>query len=165
LVGDQGALVRGTQAAALPGEATPVGLAFEHLAAPTWLTLRSVWGTSDDNLWIAGDRGFLARWDGSKIKVLPTGVTQPLWAVRGGAAGEPVDAVGGQGTWLRIHANGEIQDLSAAEMRVDLRGWLETFDGGRVAVGHPVLVIGPYLEYPNLLTPAPGQSPGRRNPG
>lgn len=158
LVGDQGALVRGTQAAALPGEATPVGLAFEHLAAPTWLTLRSVWGTSDDNLWIAGDRGFLARWDGSKIKVLPTGVTQPLWAVRGGAAGEPVDAVGGQGTWLRIHANGEIQDLSAAEMRVDLRGWLETFDGGRVAVGHPVLVIGPYLEYPNLLTPAPGQS-------
>ena len=160
MVGDQGAVVSGSLqlAAPLPEQITPAeSMVFSAMASPTWLTLRSVWGTSDSDVWVAGDRGYLAHWNGAKWKVIATGITQPLWSVRGSGAGLPIEAVGGQGTWLRIHPSGEVQDLSASDLRVDLRGWLPTFDGGRIAAGQPVLVIGPYLEYPNLLLPVPGQ--------
>ena len=160
LVGDQGAVLTGQMQvpAALPEELTPVAsMVFQAKPAPTWLTLRSVWGTGDDDVWIAGDRGYLSHWNGLKWQVLPTGVTQALLAVRGMGPGQPVEAVGGQGTWLRIHPSGEVQDLTPSGMSVDLKGWLPPFDGGRVAAGHPVLVIGPYLEYPKLVLPVPGQ--------
>lgn len=160
LVGDQGALLSGQLQlpATLPDQVTPAAtMVFQAKPAPTWLTLRSVWGTSDSDVWIAGDRGYLAHWNGQKWQAIPTGATQALWAVRGTGAGQPVEAVGGQGTWLRIHPSGEVQDLSASDLRVDLRGWLPTFDGGRIAAGQPVLVIGPYLEYPKLTLPVPGQ--------
>lgn len=160
LAGDQGAVVAGTMPAptGLPEQPTASqSMVFKVIPTPTWLTLRSIWGTNDANVWIAGDRGFLAHYNGVKWQTIITGTTQPLWSVRGTEAGQVVEAVGGQGTWLRIHPSGEVQDLSASDLRVDLKGWLPTFDGGRIAAGQPVLVVGPYLEYPILQLPVPGQ--------
>ncbi|MBI3179620.1 MAG: hypothetical protein HYZ27_08150 [Deltaproteobacteria bacterium] len=125
LAGDQGALITGSiPAAALPDNATATqAMVFKAMPSSTWLTLRSVWGTSDSDVWVAGDRGYLAHWNGAKWQTIITGTTQPLLAVRGTGAGQAVEAVGGQGTWLRVHPSGEVQDLSASDLRVDLKGY------------------------------------------
>ncbi|MBI5610116.1 MAG: hypothetical protein HY902_14670, partial [Deltaproteobacteria bacterium] len=157
LAGDEGNVIRATWApASLPGAPTPAAQ-FQTLPSGTWLSLNSVAGSSDSDLWICGDHGYLGHWNGAKMQTISTTTTQTLQAVQlAGALG--VFAVGGRGTWLQVGASGAVVDRSPSDLRVDLRGVLPTFDGGFVAVGVPVLVMGPYLEMPLLQLPAPGQS-------
>ncbi len=157
LAGDEGNLIRATWTpATVPGAPTPTAQ-FQTLPSGTWLSLNSVTGTSDSDVWLCGDHGYLGHWNGAKMQTITSGTTQSLQAIQL-ADGQGVFAVGGRGTWLQISATGAVIDRSPKDLRVDLRGVLPTFDGDHVAVGVPVLVMGPYLEMPLLQLPAPGQS-------
>lgn len=151
LGGEGGALLR------LPPGSLAAPLKFETLAVPTSLAIRGLWGDDNGVLWIVGDRGLVLRYNGIKFQVFNTTATQPLFGVRGDFSGGPVDVVGGQGTWLRVSPSGEVNDFSDPDLRVDLKGILPMFNGGKVAAGTPVVVIGPYLEFPWLVYPSVGQ--------
>lgn len=166
LAGDEGTLLRASWTPAqLPDAPTPAAQ-WEDIGGGTWLGLRGIWGSGDNDVWVCGEHGHLAHWNGLKTQVISTGTTQVLLGLRGTGKGLGVEVVGGQGTWLRVQPGGDISDLSPKNLRVDLRAVIPTFDGGFVAVGEPVLVMGPYLEMPALQLPAPGQSlsgPGGSN--
>jgi hypothetical protein len=117
-------------------------------------------GSSTDTLWVAGDQGYLAQWHGQTLTPWKTGTAQPLYGLRSEGPGFPLEVVGGRGTWLRV-ADGQVQ-VSQAPVALDLRGLLPTFDGGLVAVGEPVLVMGPYLEMPHIQLPAANQTLGAK---
>ncbi len=160
LAGDEGTLLRATWSpASLPGVATPAAM-YETLPAGTGLSLNALAGSSEGDLWVCGDHGYLGHYNGLKLQTMATSTTQNLLAVAVGAPGQPVQVVGGRGTWLQAQVGAVAIDVSPPDLRVDLRGTLPTFDGGWVAVGNPVLVMGPYLEMPLLQLPAPGQSLG-----
>jgi hypothetical protein len=59
----------------------------------------SLWGTSRDDLWIAGDHGYVARWDGRIWMEVTTGVAADLSVVRG--LGREVWIAGARGTVAR----------------------------------------------------------------
>ena len=51
---------------------------------PTGNDLRGIWGTSDDDVWIAGEHGTVARWDGSKASLVYDGkVDEEFYAMWG----------------------------------------------------------------------------------
>ncbi|MBM4344205.1 MAG: IPT/TIG domain-containing protein [Deltaproteobacteria bacterium] len=151
LAGDAGTLLR------LPAAKQTQSPTFETLNASTLWTIHGLWGDNSGPLWMVGDRGLVARHALGATKVYDTKTDQPLYGLRGLGGDAPVDVVGGRGTWLRIHASGEVVDLSDPDLRVDLKGWMPMFDGGRVAAGQPILRLGPYLEFPWLQIPAQGQ--------
>ncbi len=151
LAGDGGTLLR------LPAAKQTQVPVYEPLNAATQLTLHGLWGDGEGVLWLVGDRGFVGRHVLGATKVYDTMTDQPLYAVRGTGGAAPVDVVGGRGTWLRVHTGGEVVALSNPDLRVDLRGWMPMYDGGRVAAGQPILRLGPYLEFPWLQVPALGQ--------
>jgi photosystem II stability/assembly factor-like uncharacterized protein len=62
--------------------------------------LRAVWGTSADDVFLAGDRGVLLRWDGRRATPLPSPTTRDLRGLWGRSPTE-VYAVGDSGTVLR----------------------------------------------------------------
>ncbi|MSP92878.1 MAG: hypothetical protein EXR79_13910 [Myxococcales bacterium] len=154
LAGDDGALVL--------GEWMPLGfLKFTKLATGTLQSLRALAPAPDGDVWVCGDRGALGRWNGAFVKWIPTGTQRPLYALFGGqGVASPLHAVGAQGTWLRMTPTGAVEDFSVPELRVDLRGVLPTFNGGYVAVGEPVVVLGPYLEMPYIAVPGPAAALG-----
>jgi hypothetical protein len=154
LVGDGGGLWQGKLDSAGV-------LALQPVATGTLLSLRGVWGTSDFDLWLAGDRGRLGHFDGKSVTWLPTPTQRALLAVRAPTGKGPVHAVGAQGTWLRIDGN-KVSDFSVPDQRIDLRGLFATGQGNLVAAGEPVLALGPYLEMPFLVEPKPDGKLGVR---
>ncbi|MSQ83262.1 MAG: hypothetical protein EXR77_10290 [Myxococcales bacterium] len=160
LAGDGGVFVRLS-----PVQQQSAAPKYESLNSGTALAINGLWGDSQanpmntgaDTVWLAGDLGYLGLFDGQNAKPFNTVTTQPLFAIRGAGGLAAVDVVGGQGTWLRVHLNGAVDDLSEPDLRVDLKGVLPMFDGGRVAAGLPVVRMGPYLEMPWLQSPALGQ--------
>jgi hypothetical protein len=123
---------------------------WQQVNAGTSAAIRALLVTPDGTAWLAGDRGYLATFDGQKVTVLTSGTSKNLYALYG----EPLNAVGQTGTWLRVVDPAHVVDHSLADMPVDLRGVLPTFDGGLVAAGEPIVEMGPYLEMPYLTTPA-----------
>lgn len=55
-----------------------------------------VHGFADGTVWIVGDGGFTARWDGARFQAFDTGITSTLFTVHGASA-DRVFAVGGFG--------------------------------------------------------------------
>ncbi len=146
LCGDQGQFLRATPTAQGP-------LVYESLSSYSTLPLRAVWGRSDTDVWVLGDRGYLGHWNGQSLALVDTGSTRTLLAMQGPVAGYPLDIVGAQGTWLRVDGPQQVSDHSVADLRVDLRGILPDFSGGLVAVGEPVMVLGPYLQLAQFAAP------------
>ena len=120
--------------------------------AGTSAAIRALLQTADGTVWMAGDRGYLATFDGQKVTVLTSGTFKNLFALYAKPGG-PLQVVGQTGTWLRVTSAGQVEDHTLAGMPVDLRGVLPTFDGGLVAAGEPIVEMGPYLEMPYLTTP------------
>lgn len=154
LVGDGGTFLRSATAAGAPPAFTP-------LTTFTTRNIRAIWGRSDNDIWLCGDRGWLGHWDGGLLTTLTTGVDQPLYAVRSFGKDFPVFVLGGQGTWLRVDALSQIHNASLGNFSVDLRGVLPTLDGGAVAVGEALVLLGPYLEMPYPTQPMQGASLGK----
>ncbi len=119
----------------------------------TSATIRALFQAADGTTWLAGDRGYLATFDGTKVTVRDAGTNKHLYAFYG-PTGETLNIVGQTGTWLRVLSPTLVEDHSVADMPVDLRGVLPTFDGGLVAAGEPIIEMGPYLEMPYLMNPA-----------
>ncbi len=149
LAADEGKLLRADP----DGKA---GLNYKTLTTLTTSALHGLTGTSEMDVWVSGDRGFLAHWTGSALTKLTTGTDRPLYAIRSFTGSYPLHVVGGQGTWLRVDGPGQVTNHSLS-MHVDLRGALPTYDGGVVAAGEPVLILGPYLELPYVVVPQDGQ--------
>lgn len=146
LVGDEGMLVRGDPDGA-------GGLTFTNVATNTSAALHAVTGSSETDLWIAGDRGFLGHVTAGKVTKLATGTDRPLYGIASLTGGYPLHAVGAQGSWLRIDGPTQVQDHTMPGLHVDLRGVLPGYDASVIAAGEPVLVLGPYLELPYLVAP------------
>ena len=161
LVGDQGTFLRGTPSTTSGGKQT---LSLTALAQANPYALHAIWGTTEDDVWVAGDKGRLGHWNGQGLKWVVTGVEQPLYAIRG-EAGQALQVVGGQGTWLRVTSAGpdgpfQVQNATTPLLRADLRGVVTTGGGGWVAAGQPVVVMGPYLEMPYIQEPKPASPLG-----
>ena len=154
LVGDGGTFLRSATATAAP-------LAFTTLTTFTTRNIHAIWGRSDSDIWLCGERGWLGHWDGALLTTLTTGVDQPLYAVRSFGKDFPVFALGGQGTWLRVDGLSLVHNASLPHFSVDLRGVLPTLDGGAAAIGEPVVLLGPYLEMPYPTQPTSGTALGK----
>ncbi len=126
----------------------------------TTAAIRALLHAADGTTWLAGDRGYLAVFNGKVVTLLNSGTFKNLYGLYGDPSGV-VQIVGQTGTWLRAQSPNQIADHSLADMPVDLRGVLPTFDGGLVAAGEPVVEMGPYLEMPYLATPAPNGTLGQ----
>ncbi len=120
--------------------------------AGTTAAIRAILPGADGTTWLAGDRGYLATFAGQSVTAVDAGTSKNLYGLYVRPDGT-VDAVGQTGTWLHITGAGPIADHSVADMPVDLRGVLPTFDGGLVAAGEPIVEMGPYLEMPYLTSP------------
>jgi len=154
LVGDGGTFLRAQMSGGGP--------TFTTLTTFTNRNIRGIWGRSDGDIWLCGDRGWLGHWDGNVLTTWTTGVDHPLYSVRGFGKDFPVFAIGGQGTWLRVNGPAQIKNGSLTNFNVDLRGVLPTLDGGAVAVGEPLVLLGPYLEMPYATEPAVGAALGKQ---
>ncbi len=147
--GDDGMIWAGKR---LPQSASSAGkLAWKKLAKVTSYRIRSFAGSSSSDVYILGDRGFVAHWDGTKLKDLPSVTAQPLYA--GVLVGKTLHAVGGQGAWVTVDASGTVTDKSLVKTGVDLHGVITT-PQGLAAAGHAVVALGPYLELPYVTLPA-----------
>ncbi len=143
------------------GETQAGKLIFSEINAWTTATIRVIVCKAADDVWLAGDRGYLGHYDGAVVTVFTTGVDRPLYGIRVGAGKFPVHVVGGQGTWVVVDGPGQVSDHSVPSSRVDYRGVVSTLDGGLVAAGEPILLMGPYLEMPYPLVPNDGGTLGQ----
>ena len=121
-------------------------------ASGTSAAIRAILMLPDGSAWLAGDRGYLAAMDGNGVAGVNAGTFKNLLGLYAAADGS-IHAVGQTGTWVRVLGNGKVEDHSVADLPVELRGVLPTFDGGLVAAGEPVVEMGPYLEMPYLTQP------------
>lgn len=153
IAGDAGALWLG-KATKLPGI-----FDWQALGAQTTATIRALHLAQDGTVWLAGDRGYLAHFNGASVDLAASGTTRNLYAFYQPLTG-PLQVVGAQGTWLKILNLNKTQNHALSGMPVDLRGVLPTFDGGQVAAGEPVVEMGPYLEMPYPLEPTAGAKLG-----
>lgn len=161
-VGDLGTMLAGKIKGG-PGTDAPLGVAWTPVSTSTKHDLHGLWGSSDGEVWVVGNQGFVGRWNGTALTKVATPTNRPLYAIRGfGNNGSPfpLHAVGGQGAWLRLDGDGSVHDATLPTVHTDLRGVVATFDGGLATAGQPVLAMGPYLELPYLVAPAPGKGLG-----
>jgi hypothetical protein len=155
-VGDGGLLARALTGAGAGG-AGAASLSWQSLPVARNDALHAVWGVGYDDFWIAGDRGALGKisitsgFGGSAgVTWLSSGTDESLFALHGDSGG--VHVVGGAGVWLRVGLNGKVSGGAVADVSVDLRAVLPVADGA-VALGDPVLRMGPYLELPYFDLP------------
>src|SRR5262245_41031364 len=67
----------GGGAPSLPGADGGVAAPSPHFSwlnpTPTGNDLRGIWGTADDDIWVVGAHGTVARWDGQKASLVYQG--------------------------------------------------------------------------------------------
>jgi len=143
------------------GETVAGNLVFSEVNSWTTATIRAIACKNASDVWLAGDRGYLSHYDGSVVTVFTTGIDRPLYGIRLGEKSFPLHIVGGQGTWLVVDGPGQVSDHSVTNSRVDYRGIVSTLDGGLVAAGEPILLMGPYLEMPYPFVPQDGGTLGQ----
>lgn len=134
------------------GKQSGSSVAWTALPKVTTHRIRSITGTSSDDVWVVGDRGFIAHFDGKALLTVAPLTDQPLFAVR--VVDGAVHAVGGQGAWVVV--NGAKTSVHDLDLHVDLTGIVAT-KAGLTAAGHAVVPLGPYLELPYITQPAAGQ--------
>ncbi len=130
------------------------GLNYTEIKTGASADLRAVNGTSASDFWLAGDRGFVGHCDGKAVTSVATGTVRPLYAISQPDVAQTVHIVGAQGTWLQVSAQMQVSDRSALGSHLDLRGVATLLDGSQLAVGEPILPMGPYLQMPYPLVPA-----------
>jgi internalin A len=81
-----------------------VGHAEAAAAAPSAQNIRGVWGSSASDVFMVGDSGTIAHFDGTSWSTMTSGTTQTLYGVWGSAANN-VFAVGASGTIRHFDGN------------------------------------------------------------
>ena len=95
------------------------GQAWRRLDVGARPGLFAVWGSRDDDVWVAGDQGTILHWDGSQIRPVGVGVSADVRALSG-TGSDDVWAVGKKGA-VR-HWDGSAWSASPSGVEVDLRG-------------------------------------------
>lgn len=157
VVGDSGFVARSAPSA--PGAA----VVWESLFNARNETLHGVWGTSGEDFWVVGDRGALGRFIKGAVTWANAGTEEALFAVAGGPDG--VHAVGGGGIWVRVGLDGAVQTTQPEDVALDLRAVAPAIALGQgdgwLALGQPILRMGPYLELPYFTAPLWGDALGK----
>jgi hypothetical protein len=97
--GDAGALVAVPDAALADALPAGDGSAPRGMAIPSPNGLQAIWGSSDSDVWAAGDMGTIVHFDGSVWSLVPSGVTENLTCLTGTGAND-VWATGDGGSVL-----------------------------------------------------------------
>lgn len=136
-----------------------------HYDGSTWTSvvsglnfnLRAVWGSAPDDVFIVGEAGTILHWNGeelTKMDVDSTETFESIW----GAAGDDVVVVGSKGTIFRYDGAQWVDESPP--------GYDATFlavagaDGAVTATGTHELLLGPFLEVPENITPGEGGTMG-----
>ena len=129
------------------------GTTWSDMPVGTTQNLRAVWGAAPDDVWIVGEAGTVIHWDGTEMQPVDAGTLRTLEAVWGFAA-DDVYVVGGRGTILRWDGTQWLSDSP--------KGYDASFlavagvDGRIVASGTHELLLGPFIEVPENISPADG---------
>ena len=136
-----------------------------HYDGSTWTNvttgstqnLRAVWGVAPDDLFIVGEGGSIFHWDGEALSPMPVDTTETFEALWG-TGPDDVVAVGSKGRIFRYDGILWIDESPP--------GYDATFlavagaEGTMLATGTHELLLGPFLEVPENMSPADGGTMG-----
>jgi hypothetical protein len=133
------------------------GTFWENIPTGVNFNLRSVWGSAPDDVFIAGEAGTILHWDGEVITAMEVDTTETLEAIWG-AAPDDVIVVGAKGSIFRYDGTQWVDESPP--------GYEATFlavagsGGALTATGTHELLLGPFLEVPENISPAEGGTMG-----
>ena len=136
-----------------------------HYDGAVWTTvlsgvnfnLRSAWGSAPDDVFIVGEAGTILHWDGEALTPMQVDTTETFEAVWG-AAGDDVIAVGSKGAIFRYDGAQWVDESPPGYQATFLA--VSGSNGAVTATGTHELLLGPFLEVPENITPAEGGTMG-----